>query len=173
MESARLKEELFNEKASLVLSKTADVLANDSLTYASLIDGAKIGDSKRLDSVIAHYMDFYDLHTEFTFRLRDLSPTRRQADMLDLEFPYRGQKMDTVGGEANYSMCVDEFPFAKTDTSKSLEKLHQRVEIDLAIPDKKDFILKEMGAAFITSVLLILVVLILSWRSILSLIREK
>jgi two-component system phosphate regulon sensor histidine kinase PhoR len=47
------------------------------------------------------------------------------------------------------------------------------MELKLHFPDRKQFILEEMGTQFVTSVLLILIVLILSWRTILSLLKEK
>ena len=45
--------------------------------------------------------------------------------------------------------------------------------LKLIFPEKKQFILAEMRTPFITSVILILVVLILSWQTILALQKEK
>jgi two-component system phosphate regulon sensor histidine kinase PhoR len=47
------------------------------------------------------------------------------------------------------------------------------LELNLFLPAKKQFIVKEMGTMFITSVILILIVLIMFWRTILLLTREK
>lgn len=47
------------------------------------------------------------------------------------------------------------------------------LELKLIFPDKKQYILEEMGPMFICSILLILVVLILFWRTIWSLLKEK
>jgi two-component system phosphate regulon sensor histidine kinase PhoR len=47
------------------------------------------------------------------------------------------------------------------------------VELKLIFPDKKDYIMAEMGAPFIASVVLILVVLAMFWRTVLSLMKEK
>jgi len=45
--------------------------------------------------------------------------------------------------------------------------------LKLIFPEKKQFIMAEMGTLFITSVILILIVLVMFWRTTLSLIREK
>ena len=47
------------------------------------------------------------------------------------------------------------------------------MELKLVLPDKAQFIRAEMGVPFITSVLLILLVLVMSWRTIMSLLKEK
>jgi two-component system phosphate regulon sensor histidine kinase PhoR len=47
------------------------------------------------------------------------------------------------------------------------------LQLKLILPTKKQFILAEMGSMFISSVVLILIVLILFWRTILSLLKEK
>ncbi len=47
------------------------------------------------------------------------------------------------------------------------------LELKLVFPGKEQFIRAEMGLPFISSVILILVVLIMSWRTILSLLKEK
>ena len=47
------------------------------------------------------------------------------------------------------------------------------IELKLLFPEKRKYIIAEMGPLFITSVILILIVLFLFWRTILSLIREK
>ncbi|HXB12406.1 MAG TPA: HAMP domain-containing sensor histidine kinase, partial [Bacteroidia bacterium] len=46
-------------------------------------------------------------------------------------------------------------------------------ELVLTFPEKREFIIAEMGSMFITSVLLILVVLVMFWRTVSSLIKEK
>ncbi|MES2689439.1 MAG: HAMP domain-containing sensor histidine kinase, partial [Bacteroidota bacterium] len=59
--------------------------------------------------------------------------------------------------------------------NKRLEEVagNSGLELKLIFPDKKQFIIAEMGTLFITSVILILVVLVLFWRTILSLLKEK
>jgi two-component system phosphate regulon sensor histidine kinase PhoR len=47
------------------------------------------------------------------------------------------------------------------------------IELKLVFPEKRQYIVAEMGPMFITSVVLILVVLVLFWRTVLSLINEK
>jgi two-component system phosphate regulon sensor histidine kinase PhoR len=46
-------------------------------------------------------------------------------------------------------------------------------ELRLILPEKKEFIIQEMGTLFITSVILILIVLVMFWRTTKSLLQEK
>jgi two-component system, OmpR family, phosphate regulon sensor histidine kinase PhoR len=47
------------------------------------------------------------------------------------------------------------------------------LELKLIFPEKKQFIIAEMGPMFITSVILIFIVLVMFWRTVLSLMKEK
>jgi len=58
-----------------------------------------------------------------------------------------------------------------TDYAK--QNMNERLELKLVFPKKEKFILAEMGMMFITSVILILLVLGISWRTIFSLMKEK
>ncbi len=160
VQTANAKEELFNEKANMVLSKTIDALCLDKKTCMNMGSSCFEGDSdcklklgnteiNKIDSLLKNYMKFYNFHLEFSFEV--IKPS--------------GQKDEAVpAGSWNESVF-----------KKRLEEVVNMngLELKLILPDKKQFIIAEMGTMFITSVILILVVLVMFWRTILSLIKEK
>ncbi|BDS15476.1 sensor histidine kinase [Aureispira anguillae] len=151
-QAANIKEELFNEKANIVLSKTTEAISADQETCQKI--GACVspdGISKleenvahKIDSLFTHYMNFYNFHIDYSFIIA--KPTTYSAN-----------------ASTNYVY------------NKHLERLanQQRFELKLSFSDKKQFIIAEMGSMFITSVILILVVLIMFWQTTLSLLKEK
>ncbi|MCX6295671.1 MAG: HAMP domain-containing sensor histidine kinase [Bacteroidetes bacterium] len=160
VQTANAKEELFNEKANMVLSKTIDALCLDKKTCMNMGSSCFEGDSdcklklgnteiNKIDSLLKNYMKFYNFHLEFSFEV--IKPS--------------GQNDEAVpAGSWNESVF-----------KKRLEEVVNMngLELKLILPDKKQFIIAEMGTMFITSVILILVVLVMFWRTILSLIKEK
>ena len=149
LQTARVKEELFNEKANMVLSRTADALSNDRQTCKSLQISAGKEDVRKVDSLFNHFMQVYHIQIRYSFEVK----------------PGKGisQGVSTAGTlfqPGSYTACV-----SGADD--------QGLELKLIFPDKKQFILAEMGPVFITSVILILLVLVLSGRTILSLLKEK
>jgi len=159
LESARIKEELFSEKANMVLSKTAEAIHSDAQTCGKIVDyveaepgsdsAARLGvaEVRILDSLFAHYMSFYNFHVDYSFVVTKPDP------------------VDAV--IANH--------FANYIYQKPLENATSqgRAELKLIFPDKNQFIMGEMGTLFITSVILIIVVLVMFWRTIQSLLKEK
>jgi two-component system phosphate regulon sensor histidine kinase PhoR len=156
--TAKIKEELFNEKANMVLSRTTDALRADKETCIKIeacaeMDSAtglsiKLGKNEvhKIDSLLKHYMKFYNFHIDYSFVVAK-----------------PGFAAENENGFADYIY------------NKPLEDTRGRSEIELKLifPEKKQFIMAEMGPLFITSVILILVVLVLFWRTILSLMKEK
>lgn len=148
-ETARVKEELFNEKANMVLSKTAEALSLDKRTCMNLECGG-IGGTRKVDSLFNHYMKLYNIRISYYFEVKPM-------------FSPQGAWPQQAGA---YTACV------KEPANNSL--LGQNgLRLKLVFPEKDQFILAEMDTIFITSVTLILVVLILSCRTILSLMKEK
>jgi two-component system phosphate regulon sensor histidine kinase PhoR len=158
-QTAKIKEELFNDKANIVLSKTTAALYADEETclkieaYAEYNTSdivAKLGaiEMRKIDSLFSHYMAFYNFDIDYSFVIS--KPTRLEVN----------------NNAPNYFNSI---------YNKNLDKFKSKkpLELKLIFPDKKQFILAEMGLLFITSVLLILVVLILFWRTTLSLLKEK
>jgi len=157
-ETARIKEALFNEKANMVLSRTTEALCSDKETCKRIGDcvesddmgsTAKLGlnDINTIDSILNHYMKFYNFHIDYTFVVAKPKPAPDK----------------------------NESSFAKLVFHKPIEDMFSKngVELKLIFPEKKQYIMAEMGSMFITSVILILVVLVMFWRTMLSLLREK
>lgn len=165
LETAKIKEELFTEKANIVLSKTTEALSLDSGTVKNIgayeqsfgcivINACKTKevcistpDINKIDSLFKHFMSFYNFHLDYSFVV----------------------VKDAPGG------AKSENSFTNNIYRKRLQELANKsgLELVLIIPDKETFILEEMGTLFITSVILILVVLVLFWRTTLSLMKEK
>jgi len=159
LQTAQVKEDLFNEKANIVLSRTIEALNIDKETcmkieeYAdrtsSITSESKLGSDevRTIDSLFNNYMRFYNFHVGYTFEV------------------VKPQQFNVTYGSG----------FANNTYNKRLNEFSNMrgVELKLILPDKKQYIIAEMGTLFITSVVLILVVLFLFWRTMLSLMREK
>jgi len=157
-ETAQIKEELFNEKANMVLAKTAEALSSDKDACMNVELGCvdstsevalELGKTEvqNIDLLLTKYMKLYNLHIDYSFQV--IKP-----------IPYLFK---------NGLSATNNIFNARLDEAVSKNGL----ELKLILPDKKQFILAEMGTTFITSVILILVVLIMFWRTVLSLIKEK
>jgi two-component system phosphate regulon sensor histidine kinase PhoR len=153
-QTAKIKEALFNEKANLVLSKTVEALSSDSTLHRDpgiYLDAAEVN---KIDSLLNVNMKFYHIHLEYSFQVIPLpGSTRKETHFFNPAY----QEQSGI-----YQTCIEEVPSGKNS-----------MELKLVFPKKEQFILAEMGIPFISSVVLILVVLIMSWRTILSLVKEK
>ena len=145
LRTAKIKEELFNEKANMVLSKTADALAAARRTE---------GDAEvhTIDSLLTHYMEVYDIHIAYYFEVKPTPFYVAQTGLTNRAY------LDPAG---TYQTCIGETPGKNA------------LELKLVFPKKEQFIRAEMGAPFIASVVLILVVLVMSLRTVLALLKEK
>lgn len=159
IQTAKIKEEIFNEKANMVLAKTTDELCNDQAMCSrigSCVEKdennqlkAKLAtnDIDKIDSLFKKHMKHYNLSLECKFIIEQHNPTIPQH---------------------NHTYVSNTF-YKNLDETSSLKGL----KLKLIIPDKKQFILQEMGVMFFSSILLILVVLAMFWRTTLSLLKEK
>lgn len=154
LETAKMKEKLFNEKANMVLSKTAEALSFDTITRQNLQVSVGNNEVRKIDSLFKHYMISYNIHVDYFFEVK---PRKVGAGI-------ETGLINNLYGQApgSYQTCLKEV----TPGKKGLE-------LTLVFPKKKQFIMAEMGVPFISSVVLILVVLLMSWRTILSLLKEK
>jgi two-component system phosphate regulon sensor histidine kinase PhoR len=164
--TATIKEELFNEKANMVLARTTDALLSDAQTCRKIeacvdangipASAAKLGkkEAGKIDSLFTHYMNFYNFHIDYSFEVVKpaLYPSPKEKRFTNVFYP---------GEPACYEKPLEEM------TTKN------GLQLKLIFPEKKQFIIAEMGPLFITSVLLILVVLVMFWRTTLSLMKEK
>ncbi len=145
--TARIKEEIFNEKANMVLSRTAEALAADTNACRNMEVCVGRNEIHKTDSLLTNYMDFYNFHIDYYFEVKKPGETATQSNS--------GLKNNV------YKKRLEE------------EATRNGLELNLFLPEKRQFIVQEMGPMFITSVILILVVLIMFWRTILLLMREK
>lgn len=146
LHAARIKEELFNEKANMVLTRTAEALSSDTQACRNLEAGVEAAEVRKIDSLFVHYMQFYNFHIDYAFEVI---------------------KPDLFGMKQNVA--------ANNVYNKRLDEVvsNNGLELKLTFPDKKKFIIAEMGPMFITSVVLILLVLVMFWRTVLSLLKKK
>lgn len=165
-QTAQTKEELFNEKASLVLARTTDALLSDQETckkiegcagmnnasgYKALLGKSEIN---KIDSFLIHSMKFYGFHVDYSFEIIKSNPV-----------PFT----DRI--TFSNSLSTDQLACGQKGLEEAVNK--HGFKLKLIFPEKKQFIIAEMGTLFVTSVVLILIVLIMFWRTILSLMKEK
>ncbi|MFI5142317.1 MAG: sensor histidine kinase, partial [Bacteroidia bacterium] len=146
-ETAKSKEELFNEKANIVLARTTEALLQDKETCKSMEVCVGKKETHKIDSLFKYYMNFYKFHIDYSFEV--VKPTAPLPQNIYPTEPGCYKKMlDDVSIKNNW-------------------------ELKLFFPDKKQFIIAEMGNMFVTSLILIVVVLVLFWRTVLLLVKEK
>jgi two-component system phosphate regulon sensor histidine kinase PhoR len=165
IQTAEIKEQLFNEKANIVLAKTAEALSENTNTCKSISENTQpsadivIGSCQKtelcitnseirsIDSVFKHFMNYYNFYIDYSFVLVKPSPFR---------------------------MASEENPHGNVYNRRLAEVVSKNgAELVMILPDKDQFIMDEMGTPFISSVILILVVLVMFWRTVLSLMKEK
>ncbi|MFY9308596.1 MAG: HAMP domain-containing sensor histidine kinase [Bacteroidia bacterium] len=152
--TAQIKEELFNEKANMVLAKTTQAIYADEVTCKKLEISAEENELHKIDSLLHYYMQFYNLHINYSFKV--LHP-----------------EAIPVNAGTDWEQLLS--PVQPACNRKSLEEVVSKKgwELKLHFPQKKQFIMAEMSTLFVTSVLLILIVLILFWKTTRSLLKEK
>jgi two-component system, OmpR family, phosphate regulon sensor histidine kinase PhoR len=153
LRAAKAREELFSEKASMILSKTAETLSLDKEACKNLKISAGKNEIRKIDSLLNHYMKLYGIRLSYYFEVEPGPLRAKKESKLLNNF--------STGQPGCYKTCIDDGVQANG------------LELKLIFPGKEQFILAEMGTPFITSVILILVVLVMSWRTILSLMKEK
>jgi two-component system phosphate regulon sensor histidine kinase PhoR len=153
LQTAKMKEDLFNEKANLILSKTAEALNADKESLKDPQMPVEKNERHKIDSLFSYYMKFYNIHIDYYFELSpDQAPVKNDTGNANMKLPEQ---------PGCYKACIGG---ASANTRSTLK---------LFLPGKDQFIIAEMGIPFITSIVLILVVLVMSWRTILSLLKEK
>src|SRR4051812_23366449 len=69
-QTAQIKEELFNEKANMVLARTADALSSDTVTYKNMEICVGRNEVRKIDSLLNHYMKFYNIRIGYYFEVK-------------------------------------------------------------------------------------------------------
>lgn len=157
IQTAQIKEDFFNEKANMVLSRTTEAIRADKQACTRIqACGEVAGDSEpaaqlgkdevhKIDSLFRYYMRLYNFHIDYSFVV--------------------AKPELTAGNEKGFANYI---------YNKPLEDVPGNgVELKLIFPEKKQFIMAEMSTTFIASVILILIVLVMFWRTVRSLLKEK
>lgn len=159
-QTAKVKKDLFNEKATMVLSRTAQELCADKETCENMGNCCLSNDSSecalklaktettKIDSLLKHFMEFYNFHIDYSFEV--IHP----------------ELLITKPEETTWNNNV---------FKKRLEEVANKngLELKLIFPEKKKFIMEEMSVSFISSILLIVVIFVMFIQTIKSLIKEK
>ncbi|MDP2385735.1 MAG: HAMP domain-containing sensor histidine kinase [Bacteroidota bacterium] len=170
LETAKVKEELFNEKANMVLTRTSEALFADTLTCKNLEKLLGKNEIHKIDSLFSYYMKFYNFPIEYSFEVIRPIPAMylRPGTYVTIN--------DSVSSANQVTDTINISPPTEPQCSQiNLEKVANKngFELKLLFPKKEEYIRAEMGTVFITSVILILIVLILFWRTTVSLMKEK
>ncbi len=160
-ETAGVKETMFNEKANMVLSKTAEALSKDTVTVKKLKERVGITEKRKVDSLFHHYMRIYKIQVDYSFKVEPFVPVLKSDLAVQNEL-----QMNQKGC---YQACV---PAGTANDEAGLSSTNG-IDLKLIFPEKEKYIMEEMGLPFISSVILILVVLVLTSRTIMSLAKEK
>lgn len=167
LSTAQMKEELFNEKANLVLSKTAEALSSDTAAVKKMQMYVGVTETHKIDSLLSYYMKMYHVQIAYYFEVKPGSPPPEKTKAVPPDtVSQTGKGLFLLPNQTQpgcYQACVGPGNAGNGDG----------LELKLVFPDKEQFIIEEMGVPFISSVVLILVVLVMSWRTILSLMKEK
>lgn len=134
----------------MVLSRTISDLSTDRDACGSLEKGKQEKATAKIDSLFAHYMELYHIKVDYVYELKPSIILANNSNVLATQLLPSQQRCyrQNVAGLTN-------------------------MELKLIFPDKIQYVVAEMGPTFVSSVLLILVVLYLSWQSLYSLMREK
>ncbi|MCE3227534.1 MAG: two-component sensor histidine kinase [Bacteroidetes bacterium] len=160
LDTAQIKEELFNERATIVLTKTAEALAKDTVTYRNMEMCMGVNERRKIDSLFNHYMKMYNIRIDYFFEVK---PGQHAGPPLLYNSNITSAPVQSSVGAGSYQTCLKDPPSGNGNG----------MDLKLVFPDKEQYILEEMGIPFISSVLLIVVVIVLFWRTTASLIKEK
>lgn len=164
-ETARVKEEMFNEKANMILARTTDAMRHDPEICGNIDKcvnenstgfTTKLGKNElhKIDSLFNYYMHFYNFQIDYSFEVAKPKAPFFSSENVFARSVYQQEKGCYV---------------------KNLEDITSTngVELKLIFPEKRQYIISEMGTLFIASIILILVVLILFWRTVSLLVKEQ
>ena len=151
LEAAHAKEQLFNEKANIVLARTTEALYADKATCKKMENCVGKDERHKIDSLFLHYMKYYNFQIDYSFEV--LKPFRNQENNL----------LGTI------------YPNDPGCYRTPLDEVYQKNgwALKLIFPKKTAYIKREISLLFITSIFLILIVLFLFWHTLSSLLREK
>lgn len=168
LKAAEVKEDIFKEKATMVLSKTAEVLAADTAAVKQMELCVGRNERQKIDSVLRHYMRIYNVQIAYYF---DVKPGSVSKNKTQGRSPYN--LSPNVVTPTAFVLEEEPGSYQACLAPGDINTGGDGVELKLVFPDHEEFILEEMSVPFVSSVLLIVIVMILSWRTMLSLMNEK
>jgi two-component system phosphate regulon sensor histidine kinase PhoR len=124
-------------------------------------------DRQKIDSLLSHYMNVYHVKIAYYFDVKPGSGSTTKSPTGPYNLSANASTATTFVFEEEpgaYQACL-----GPGDVKTGSEG----VDLKLVFPDQEEFILEEMGLPFVSSVILIVIVMIMSWKTILSLMREK
>ena len=118
-QTAKIKEDIFNDKANLVLSKTAEALSTDTVTCKNMEECVGKNEIHKTDSLFSNYMNYYNFHIDYSFEVK----------------------------KPNSNTLNDESSLTNNVYKKRLEEEATKngLELNMFLPGKKQFIIQEMG----------------------------
>lgn len=146
LETAKIKQEMFNEKANMVLSRTAEVVMADEETCKGIEAGLGQSEMKTIDSVFKYYMQFYKLKIDYVFDVK--KPNQLAATFQPNTNSIYQTRLESIN-------------------------IKEGVDLRLIFPSEKQYILAELRTPFISSVLLIIIVIVLFVKIIQAIITER
>ena len=146
-----MKEQLFAEKSAIVLARTTETIAADSLLSQQLDSGVGPEQRAKIDSVFRDYLKYYNFPVDFTFDVV-------QPPSTSIEQAVGIPSLDTV---ACYTESMEEHNASHSWT------------LTFSVPEKERYLKDELRVPMILSVLLVMVVLILFISTVRSLLQEK
>jgi len=156
-QAAKYKKESFNEKANIILARTTEALSSDKELCEKLETGIGYKETRKIDSLLKHFMKYYNFHVDYSFKVIKSIP---HLQLINIK-----EGRDMRDSSKSEPACYEKSLFEMANT--------HGWELKLNFPKREESIMKEMGRPFVISVVLILVVLFLFLRTVLSLIKEK
>ena len=98
LETAKMKKEMFDEKANTVLTKTAEAISADKQTCGSLKRGESNNAQHKIDSLFNHFMNLYNIHIDYYFEVKPATVTTVDVVDFSKNFP--------TNQSGSYQACV-------------------------------------------------------------------
>jgi two-component system phosphate regulon sensor histidine kinase PhoR len=153
-EMAEMKENLFNEKAAIVLARTTEAVAGDSVLNRALESGMESKEDRLyIDSLFRQFMKYYNFNVDFSFDILHPASTTVQTAI--------GFGKTEADGQACYNQSMEEH--ATTHSWR----------LQLNTPHKDGFLANELLMPLALSIILVAIVLILFILTVRKLFMEQ
>lgn len=154
------KERIFNEKANMAISGTVNALNYDrelcsnmrEMCSGAVMENCSLRlsqtDEKKIDSVLRHYLNYYQLNPDYSLIISKNGKTISKANNRLKAGTNYVKKLPVNGGR-------------------------DEIEFRLSLPGKYSYITKEIGLLFVASIALIILISIFYIKTIISYRKEK